>query len=118
VLDGTSLERSNAQNTRWLSVPTSTGPSVMSFYPEDNDGNGKWYRSSIMGTKDGKFLVAFDDFGGVDTLPPSCVCPIVPIKECIVVRAYLEESIEWFDGTVIAAHPSRRVAIGNVVPSW
>jgi hypothetical protein len=107
----------NAENTRWLSVPTSTGPSlevgdvVMSFYPEDNDGEGKWYRSSIVDTEEGKFVVAFDDFDGVDTLPLSRVRPIVRIEEGVVVRTYFEESDEWFEGTVVAAHPGRYVAV-------
>ena len=121
----------NAENTRWLSILTPTAPSlqvgdvVMSFYPDDNDGDGKWYRSSIVDAKNGKFLIAFDDFDGVDTLPPSRVRPIVPIEEGVVVRTYFEESDEWFEGTVVAAHPSRHVAVryddGDLeewVPSW
>jgi hypothetical protein len=97
----------------------------MSFYPEDNDGDGKWYRSSIVDTKKDKFLVAFDDFGGVDTLPPSRVRPIMPIEEGVVVRANFKGNGEWFEGTVVAAHPSRRVTIryddGDLearVPPW
>jgi hypothetical protein len=118
--------------TRWISFPTTAtdtslevGDLVMSYFPEDNDGNGKWYRSSIVGIKKDKFQVAFDDFGGVETLAPSRIRPLVPIEEGVAVWANYKGKGDWFKGTIVAAHPSRRVDIlfddGDLetwVPSW
>jgi hypothetical protein len=120
-----------AQNARLLSFPIATDPSlevgdlVMSYFPDENDGNGKWYRSSIVGTERNKFRVAFDDFGSVETLDPSRLRPMVPIEEGVAVWANYKGNGEWFTGTIVAAHPSRCVDIlyddGDLetsVPSW
>jgi hypothetical protein len=122
---------STAQNTRWLSFPNTTdfslevGDLVMSYFPDDNNGNGKWYRSSIVGMKSNEFQVAFDDFADVETLDLSRVRPIIPIEEGVAVWANYQGNGEWFTGTVVAAHPSRCVDIlyddGDLetcVPSW